>query len=342
MRRFVILLFLSLSITDLCLTQERPIFFGEDNDENSNFSIHCLCRPGVQNKTRSRGLEIAYIRNAGGAIRAENGFLTGRPSRIDHIENLIFKLKLPLVNTEGVKVLAGFTYRPEKYYFDTVGVDYAPIFRHINGQNLKNTGFEVFGTKSFNDRHYGVLRVKASFNGDYNGLASLRSQYAIYNVTSVFGVKKSDDLEYGFGLTYTSSFRNTTILPFLVYNRNFSEKWGIESVLPALAVLRYNFSPNTILTTGFRYNSRSYSLDVPDNNRDVIYEMNHSEVRFLLSAEKRLVPWIWLDAEVGYQLNFSTDFTVDELPEASFQVENDNNIYFKIGLFLSPPDSFMK
>lgn len=322
--------------------QERPIFFGEDNDENSNFGIHCLCRPGVQGKTRSRGLEISYIYNDGGAIRAESDPLLGRPSRIDHIENLIFKLKLPLINTESIKLLAGFTHRPEKYYFDTVSVDYQPVFRHLNGRRLKNTGFEIFGTKSFNERHYGVLRFKTSFNGDYKGLASFRSQYAVYNITGVFGIKKSDDLEYGFGLTFTNSFRNTTILPFFVYNRNFNEKWGVESVLPALAVLRYNVSPKTILTSGFRYNSRSYSLNVPDNTRDIIYEMNHSEVRFLLSGEQNIVPWLWLDVEVGYQLNFSTDFRVDSLTEAAFQVEPDNNIYFKVGLFLSPPDTYMK
>lgn len=335
-----------LLLTGLCqlTAQSRPGFLGEDNDENSGFNIECLCRPGVQNKSRSRGLEVSYLWNRGGEINPENQTFQGSPSIINNLENLIFNIKLPLVNSEGLKVLAGFNYRPEQYYFDRIGPDYEPVFQYLNERVLKNTGFEVFGVKSVNDKNYAVLRFKASFNGDYTGVVDFNGQYAIYNVTGLYGFKRSADLEYGFGLTFNQSFRATTLLPFFVYNRNFNERWGMESVLPALAVLRYNASPKTIFLGGFRYNSRSYALNVPDVNGPdpVQYAMNHSEIRVFLSAEQNIVPWIWLDAEAGYQINFSTDFEVDDFPENNFMVEPSNAPYLKLGIFISPPDSFLK
>lgn len=333
---------LILLVGHLLPAQRHPSFLGEDNDENSGFNIRCLCKPGVQNKSRSRGLEIAYLWNRGGTINPEGQAFQGQPSELNNLENLIFNLKAPLVNAEGFKLLAGFNYRPEQYYFDEIGPDYAEVFEYLNGRIMKNTGFELFGTKSFDEQHYTVLRVKASYNGDYKGLVNFDSRYAIYNATALYGIKKNDNLEYGFGLTYTQSFRSTTILPFMLYNRNFNDRWGLESVLPALVSLRYNISPRTLLLGGFRYNSRSYALQLPQSPPTEVYEMNHSEIRLFFTAEQNIVPWIWMDAEVGYQLNFSTDFEVDADPAASFMVEPPNGPYLKLGLFISPPDSYLK
>ncbi|PHN04406.1 DUF6268 family outer membrane beta-barrel protein [Flavilitoribacter nigricans] len=341
MIRYAFVLCLLLALVPLS-GQNRPGFLGEDNDEDSGFNIRCLCRPGVQNKSRSRGLEISYQWNRGGAINPENQVFQGAPSIVDNLENLIFKLKVPIVNTEGLKVLAGFNYRPEQYYFDRIGPDYEPVFQYINERILKNTGFELFGSQSFNEKNYFVLRLKASYNGDYNGLVNFDGRYAIYNATGVFGIKKSENLEYGFGLNFTSSFRNTTILPFFIYNRNFNDRWGFESVLPALAVLRYNASPKTIFLGGFRYNSRSYSISVPQMEENLDYSMNHSEIRAFISAEQNLVPWIWLDMEVGYQVNFSTDFEAKSDLATDFMVELSNAPYLKLGIFISPPDSYLK
>lgn len=322
--------------------QNHPGFLGEDNDEDSGFNIRCLCRPGVQNKSRSRGLEISYQWNRGGNINPEDVPFQGAPSVLENLENLIFKIKVPLVNAEGLKVLAGFNYRPEQYYFDRIGPDYESVFQYLNGRILKNTGFELFASQSFNERHYAVLRLKASYNGDYNGLVDFDNRYAIYNATGVFGIKRNENLEYGFGLNFTQSFRNTTILPFFIYNRNFSKRWGIESVLPALLVLRYNASPKTIFLGGARYNSRSYAISVPQLNEQFDYAMNHSEIRIFLSAEQNLIPWIWLDVEAGYQINFSTDFEAKSAVAGDFMVEPSNAPYIKLGIFISPPDSYLK
>ncbi|MCB0628346.1 MAG: hypothetical protein KDD15_01395 [Lewinella sp.] len=109
-----------------------------------------------------------------------------------------------------------------------------------------------------------------------------------------------------------------------------------------MAVLRYNISARTIVLGGFRYNSRSYSIRLPGEMETASFAMNHSEMRFFFSTEQNLAPWIWLDAEVGYQYNFSTDFEAKSKEVESFMVETRNALYFKIGVFISPPDSYLK
>lgn len=77
------------------------------------------------------------------------------------------------------------------YYFDEIGPDYRPAFDYVNERILKSTGFELIVTKSFNERHYAILRLKSSYNGDYNGLVNFDSRFAVFNMTGMFGIKNT-------------------------------------------------------------------------------------------------------------------------------------------------------
>jgi hypothetical protein len=57
--------------------------------------------------------------------------------------------------------------------------------------------------------------------------------------------------------------------------------------------------------------------------------------------EQEIRPWVWFNAEVGFQYNFSTDFEVPANEIQSVMVEPDHTPYFKVGLFICPPDRFL-
>ena len=172
-------------------------------------------------------------------------------------------------------------------------------------------------------------------------MINVNDRYGIYQIAAVFGIKKSPDREFAFGINLTHSFRNTTVIPFLIYNQTFNEKWGIESVLPSNIKLRYNISKESLVYFDLRFNSQSYRVDT---NEELAYNynLNHSEIRGAFTLEKKLFSWIWLDLTGGVQYNFTSDFdTVDDGP-GSFQIEPGFGPYFKVGFFVSPPDSYSK
>ena len=57
---------------------------------------------------------------------------------------------------------------------------------------------------------------------------------------------------------------------------------------------------------------------------------------------QRLHPWVWSEANAGIQYNFSMDFEARENAASSFQVEPGTAPFFKIGIFVTPPDHFVK
>ena len=344
MKRTNLILFCLIIFTSLS-AQDRPIILPEDVEPNT-LELKCyFCKPGIRNKTRSRGVEIAYNYTLGGQLTEEEGSaLTPPLSELNYLRNLILKLKIPFLNRDGLKLLGGFNYQTERYNFDLIGPSFNEIFTHIGDKTLKNSSFSLMAIKPLDDKQYVSGQYKVNFNGDYSGITNWDKRYAAQNISALYGRKLSDDYEWGAGFSFSTSFRSTiTFIPFFLYNRNFNDKWGIEMVLPAFVFGRYNLSNSSILSFGPKYNSRSYSLDIIEgpNAEEKVYGMNHSEVLLMVSLEKQLHPWVWFHLESGFQYNFSTDFETLEGTDNSFQVEPQNTPYLRIGIFVSPPDDFL-
>jgi len=144
MRYLFLLVFFLLTNIDV-FSQIKPSFFPEDiiqvHDEED---IKCYCKPGVANKSRSRGLSLSYGFNTGGGYEsAGDSTFLDTPSSLDRISNVEFKIKIPLLIKERTKILLGYQYYSEFYEFDLVGVDYESTFQSLDNNNLKKNSFRI-------------------------------------------------------------------------------------------------------------------------------------------------------------------------------------------------------
>lgn len=329
--------------------QIAPDFFVEDAvDAETLRGVDCnWCTPGLKNKSRSRGLEIAYQALGNSLYKTVETPLKDPFPELNHLGLLILKLKAPVILKENFKFLVGASYRPEYYNIGNFSGNFSPEFAQVDGETMKSTAFQALATKSLNEYSYLTFRFKAKYNGDYEGFVDFNKRYGIYSLTGIYGVKKSELLEWGIGLTFNSSFRNRFIaLPVFLYNRNFNQKWGIELFLPAIAKIRYNLSPKTILLGGVNFSSRNYRINVErDINMSTVnadYILRHSEIQMGIELEQKIVPWIWLNARIGYQTNFRTTFEAKNEFAREFAVEPTNAPFLRLGIFVSPPDKMMK
>lgn len=307
------------------------------------------CSPGILNKSRSRGVDIAFNLHQGGRVRPEEANNAVTPGQLDVLETIILKIKVPLINRPGLKVLAGFHYLPEQYEFSAIPTsgtfsaaspNVNDAFRDIHSRRLKQTGLSLYLLKPLNERHYLAFRGRAAFNGDYPGLLNFDRRYGSYSATVAFGIKKSEDLEYGFGLGVNHNFRRTIALPFFLYNRNFNRRWGLEMVFPAYVNGRYNVDARTILLFGYEFQSRAYSLDIENRytGRASVYHLNHSGLLLGGSIERQLVPWLWVNLKAGLQLNRPIQFEAQAADARSFAARPAHAPYLRFGIFISPPD----
>jgi len=295
----LLLLSVLVFVTTIAQSQIKLNFFPEDILSDEELGQKCYCKPGVANKSRSRGLSISYGLANSGNYKAEGAtptFSTPTSSlnRLNHFE---FKIKVPVVLKERTKVLLGYKYYLESYDFNAVGVDFSETFRTLDNFRLKSNNYSIILSHSLNEKNYLIFRYQYATNGNYDDWTSFDNKYAIHGFLGTYAIKKSEDFEWGVGLFYSNSFRASINfpIPFLLYNKNFNPKWGIEAMFPVNVFLRHNIGTASLATIGAEYNSKSFRLDVEDTlvPENLDYAYNHAA--FLLSAswERHLTSWFW-------------------------------------------------
>jgi len=303
-----------------------------------------LCSPGIINKTKSRGIEFAYDFTNGGTISPTPDH-SQLPPELNHLENIVFKVKFPLILRPDLQVLMGYSHQPETYYLGgDAEVKASVLYDNVDTRRLKSNGIGLYVIKPLNAERYTALRLKVDQNGDYGGWLNFDRRYTSFSANWLYAIKKSDDFEWGFGVGFSSDFRRTLAIPFIIYNRNFNNNWGIESIFPAVTKFRFNLCNKTIMTAGYEFRGEAYSIDLdnPSTGSSDIYHLNHSEIRSGVTLERRIVPWVWADVQVGYQFNFDTRIDATRADIPNYEIDPENGVYFKIGLFISPPADFKR
>ncbi len=319
-------------------SQVKPDLFPEDLLEN-DIEARCYCSPGVYNKSKSRGIVLAYGWMNGGTFNEQDFPFSNQLSTYDKLESIEFKIKAPLVLKDNFKMLVGYQYFSENFSIQNVGADFNSVFRELNNEKLKNNSLSLIVSKPINETRYLALRFKYTSSGDYNTVFSFNNKYAIYKFLGLYAIKPNENLEWGIGLAISKSFRRNNILPFILYNKNFNNRWGIESVLPAMISIRYNLNPSNILLAGVEYNSESYRIDINENSNltPLDYAYNHAEVLLSGRIEHRFVPWVWGSIKLGYQFNFSSEFEAKNISTDEFNTNPTGAPFFNISIFVSPP-----
>ncbi|PHI18412.1 hypothetical protein CEQ90_18085 [Lewinellaceae bacterium SD302] len=323
------------------------ISFGEDIDCETKY-----CRPGVRNRSQSRGVVIRYERQAGFDWSMANDRLEGAPVRVNGLEQFTFKFKVPILNKPGLKFLLGYEWDTEKYYFDNIDpiADGArpTMWQLLDERRLKATKISAYLTKSFNETFYISGRLRLSLQGDYDGLMDFAEEYRTYSGGVAFGKKVSQDEEWGVGLTYSQNPARTVILPFFIYNKTWNDYWGLESALPGQIFLRYNIDPvkQNAFKFGAAADSRFYVINsLGDKSRYTNFEeyyLRRLAVRGLAQYEHKLSKWFWAFVQGGVVVPINTRFNSIEDVDLDLNTEVGARPFLRIGLFLAPPKELVR
>jgi len=295
-----------------------------------------FCKPGVINSAPGKGVLVEYGTAPISALHSYSNDL-GQKRRIeDDVEQLLVKLKVPLVHKPGLTMLLGFEHSRERHELELPTNTENLLLETLNNQTLKISRAAFYLLKPLNEKFYFGLRAGASFNGDYEGLVQTDNRFGVYRVAALFGYKKRKDLELGLGVLYNNSFRKEMVVPFFLYNQTFNEKWGIESVLPVNIKVRYNINDKSLVLLGAEYVSNVYSMNIETPLHPTIYNFKSSGLLFSLDWQQRLAPWTWVSVQGGYAHSFDAIFenTVNgnEVP-----ITPAGGVFGRIGIFISPP-----
>ena len=335
--KYIVLFIILLGFSPILYGQLKPSFLPEEiivSDINNEY----YGQSNLLNKSRARGLTFTYGFTNSSTYNTEPTTTGGNGNNeLDKLSFIEFKLKIPILIKKRTKILVGYKYFAEFYKFQTIQSDYENTLRTLDQQSLRNTDYSVILSHTINKRKYLNFRYKFASNGNYDQVFNFEQKNAIHSFMGIYSVRKSESFEWGVGVVYSNSFRRNNIIPFILYNRSFNDKWGIESLFPYNFFLRYNANPKTVSLIGVEFNSQSYRLAIEEIGQTPLdYAFNHSEVLSSINIERNLTSWIWASFKLGYQFNFDNEFEAKSVNAIDFQASQASGWFVNIGLFVSP------
>jgi len=326
-----------LFLPTLLEAQPAPAFIPPDFDFEHE-EVGCICTPGVINKSPGKGLLIEYKLTSGGSFTPDEVATGVSPSKVGRLERLRLRLKIPLIIKPKTKFLLGADHFREQYQLNFIQPAFAQQLNLINGTSLKSSRITAYLLQSVGEKNYIGIRGRFAYNGDYNGIVDTDAYFRQIRISAIWGTKKREDLEWGFGLFYNDNFTRKIVLPFFLFNRTYNERWGLEAALPVSILMRYNFNPRSLLLFGPEFSSASYALrgEQPSINEEYFFQ--HTELNFGVKFERQIAPWVWANIHGGLQINFDSEYQKANNSSELFEPDLITGGFLKIGLFLSPPN----
>lgn len=321
-----------------------PIYVAQAQTPETE-ALEEFASPGVRGMGRSQGVEIRYERLPNFKIDSDSDDprLGNGSGRVDRHNKFSVKAYAPLLNKPQNKVVLGFNYELEEFNFENLTPASYDLYRYLEDKNLKSIGAQLLYLHSINQRNFYFVRVKGELNGDYSRDDIKVSDYLKGTVDLAYGWKKSPDYVIGVGLQWGYTFGRQRVYPGILYNRTFNPKWGVESIFPANARLRYNLNEKTLFYTGYRIEGASYNMYVnePPLSEFKELELRRTDIKGLLRMEREIYDFIWFAVEGGFR-QYYRHRLYDEIGSRNELINNDlaGSSYVGVELYLVPPRKF--
>ena len=290
------------------------------------------CTPGVRGMSPGKGLDISYERLPDyefptSDVRGQGSFL---PATAGFSRKLNTRIKIPLVWKKDWTILLGGRYSELAFSDDTPELD---------DYYVRNSAAGINVLKSLSVNRYLAGSAEIGWNKFDFGLPDGSREQRIYALTLLYGMKKNANTEWAFGVYQRIRDDRYAIYPIIMYNHTFNRRWGIETVLPAKAHVRYNFSGKSILYAGAELDGSNYfvsSSQGTDFADQFFLQSRNTGVRIGLEYEKQLLPILWLGARAGYLARLGAGNQPTEIDPNNLFAQS-GRVYSGVSLSIRPP-----
>ena len=101
-------------------------------------------------------------------------------------------------------------------------------------------------------------------------------------------------------------------VPALLFNSSFTNKWGVDALLPARANFRYKSSPSVLWYFGYELDGSQFALNARSSNLNGMF-LQRGEIRPKIGFEKQIKKNWAFTMNAGVRFNGRFDVSTDYL-----------------------------
>lgn len=312
-------------------------------NKNDSISYLSFCTPNIVGLPRSKGIVVKYELLPHYTFRstAQTASYSNANAGVSRNGRMDIKVKIPIVNKPGLTIIGGAHYFQEQFHFTNPSKADYPVYQSLEDRSLKSAGISLYVIKPTKHNTYFLLRASADLSGDLSDRSIGANELLKYSIAPMYGWKRNENLSYAIGLAYGYTFGRPSLYPLFSYNKNFTKKWGIESLLPVSVKLRYTPNIKTIWYASADISGASYRLSnkIPGLGAIDKPHIHRSEIKTTITMERELHDWLWFSAEVGFRQNLQFNLTNSPGRRSDVLIKNklSGAPIFGLSLFMVPP-----
>jgi len=177
---------------------------------------------------------------------------------VKQVRGLRMQVNLPVISNDRLIWQVGANYWGSRFDFSNTVAN--GQIKALSSPGLITAGINTTVFKPLDEKHLLIFQASADLNGAFRDAKDVSSKGITYSATAIYGWKTSDKNIIGTGLARTYRAGQQIYVPVLLWNRTFSDKWGMELLLPARGHLRRNFSTGSMLQLGYELEGNQYHI----------------------------------------------------------------------------------
>ena len=197
--------------------------------------------------------------------------------------------------------------------------------RKLNERFMTSAGINTTIFKPLNEKNFLIFQGSADLNGVFEGFSDISGKALTFSATAIYGWKTSEKNMIGTGIARTYRAGQTIIVPVLLWNKTFNDRWGMELLLPARGHLRYNFSTTNMLQLGFELEGNQFWMGLANAPRGEVF-IQRGELKPRIMWDKKINGFIWFNAQAGLRYNWRFDVMNE------YDARKDSQLYFRSNL----------
>lgn len=303
--------------------------------------VRRYCTQKVLNQSAQRIVSLGYEYHGGFSmpdIRSAYMLPASQNFRANNVSSVRAQVNVPVISNNKLIWQMGANYWSSRFSIENPGTNLFAMT--LNETAMTSAGINTTIFKPLNEKNFLIIQASTDANGVFRKLSDVNGKAFTLSATAIYGWKTSEKNMIGTGLARTYRAGQVIHVPVLFWNRTFTDKWGMELLLPARGFLRYNVSTTNMFQFGFELEGNQFWMDLANSKNKSVF-IQRGELKPRIMWDKKISGFIWLNAQAGLRYNWRFD-VMDEYDARKetiryFTSNLGNPFYFNISINLVSP-----